>query len=125
MKQIEIGDSLELRDQVTSDKSAIALGSGDLQVYSTPSMLALMEKTCRKCIEGALSEDETSVGGSADIRHFRPTAIGSEVVCKTKIISFQYPKVQFEVVVHQADQLIGSGSHTRFIVNRISFMSNL
>ena len=38
------------------------VGSGDVAVYATPMMIALMENTAAACLNQFLEEGETSVG---------------------------------------------------------------
>lgn len=125
MDSIEVGRTLEIREGATPDKSAAIIGSGALDVYSTPSMIALMEKTSMLCIETLLNESETTVGGAVNIRHYKPTAIGKSVVCKSQVTSVKGKKVDFQVEVYENDELIGDGQHTRFVVNKESFMKNV
>lgn len=125
MNDINIGQSLELDERVTSNQSAISMGSGDLEVFSTPSMIALMEKASMQCIASNLEPEDTSVGGAVNIKHLKATAIGSTVRCKSMVTAWENPKVEFEVNVYQESILIGTGTHTRFVVNRERFMGKL
>ncbi|MDZ7606673.1 MAG: thioesterase family protein [Cyclobacteriaceae bacterium] len=121
MKEILTGTSLELTELVTVDKSASAIGSGLLEVYSTPSMIALMEKTAFHCLEQFLQDHESSVGGEVNIRHLKPTAIGQTVRCTAVITAATEKKVTFEVRVFENDALIGKGTHTRFVIDKEAF----
>lgn len=125
MKEIEQGTVLELSETTTDQMSAASIGSGALDVFSTPSMIALMEKTSMLCVATFLSDSETTVGGAVDIRHYRPTRIGKEVLCKTIIKSIKDRKVDFKVEVFENEKLIGDGIHTRFVVDKESFMKNV
>ena len=55
---------------VTEDKTAKRAGSGDLEVFSTPDMVALMEKTCLDSVRGALGENSGTVGTLMNIKLF-------------------------------------------------------
>ena len=125
MKDISIGLSYQLKEKVTNIKSARSIGSGTLDVYSTPSMIALLEKTSWKCIVTYLDKDETSVGGSVNVLHLRPTAIGKNVLCTSKVISVEKNRVEFHVEIYEGDKMIGKGTHIRFIVKKSSFLSGL
>ena len=125
MNNISIGLSYQLKEKVTNLKSARSIGSGTLDVYSTPSMIALLEKTSWKCIDAYLDKDETSVGGSVNVLHLRPTAIGKYVLCTSKVISIEENRVEFQVEIYEGDKMIGKGTHIRFIINRDSFLSSL
>ena len=119
------GLSFRVEDIITKDKNAISFGSGTLNVYATPAMIALMEKTSKLCVEEFLDDDETTVGGAVDIKHLKPTAMGQGVVCKSVIKEVDGSKINFEVEVREGNKLIGIGTHLRFIINKISFMDTL
>jgi len=116
---------LEIKEKVTESMSAGKIGSGALNVYSTPSMIALMEKTSMLCVDSLLNENETTVGGAVNIRHYKPTAIGRTVISKSKVTNLQGKKIDFEVEVTESGDVIGNGQHTRFIVKKDLFMKNL
>ncbi len=125
MKEIQTGASLELIEEVTPSKCASAVGSGLLDVYSTPSMIALMEKTCYQCLEQFLDDHESSVGGEVNIRHLKPTAIGQTVRCTAVITAVAEKKVTFEVRVFENDALIGKGTHTRFVIDKETYLKSI
>ena len=119
------GLSHTIEEIVTKDKSAISMGSGTLEVYATPSMISLMEKTSMLCVEQYLNDDESTVGGAVNIKHLKPTALGQMVKCKSVIKEVKGIKIEFELEVHEGEKLIGVGSHIRFIINKTAFMDNL
>lgn len=125
MEKINIGTSYEIGKSVTANESALHIGSGTLEVYSTPSMIAIMEKASLMCIEQYLGNQETSVGAAVNVKHLRPTAIGKYITCRSKITSVDRKKIEFEVEVHENDKLIGKGTHTRVIITKDTFMDSL
>lgn len=125
MEELKPGLQKEQREKVTSDMSAATVGSGALDVYSTPSMIALMETTAMKCVEPFLESSQSTVGGAVDIRHYKPTAIGATVHCKCELVEVKGKKLLFHVAVYENDQIIGDGQHVRFIVDVTSFMENI
>lgn len=68
---------------VTEDKTAKRAGSGDLEVFSTPDMVALMEKTCLDSVRGALGENSGTVGTLMNIKHVSATPVGMKVRCES------------------------------------------
>ncbi|NJN25049.1 MAG: thioesterase family protein [Cyclobacteriaceae bacterium] len=122
MKEIEIGTSHIEKEQVAREMSASNIGSGLLEVYSTPSMIALMEKTSYLCIEPYLDHSESSVGGALNIRHLKPTAIGETVTCQSTVIEQSGKKVVFELAVMEGNKQIGTGTHVRFVIDKATFM---
>ena len=125
MKEIKIGVELRLKEKVDEKHSAAQVGSGALNVYSTPSMIALMEKTCMLSIASLLPDSKTTVGGMVNVRHHRPTAIGKEVECRCEVVAIKDQRVDFVVEVFEGEKLIGDGQHSRFIIDINSFMDRV
>lgn len=107
---------------VTEDKTAKALGSGELAVFATPCMIALMENTAYKSVQPFLAEGQGTVGTLLNVRHVAATPVGMEVRCETKLVEIDRKRLVFEVRAFDACGLIGEGSHERFIVDNQKFM---
>ena len=110
---------------VTEDKTAAALGSGDLPVLATPIMVALMENAAMMAVTDALPEGSTTVGGKIDVSHLAPTPVGAEVTATAVLESVEGRKLVFHVEAHQGELLLGEGSHLRFVVDRDQVMAKL
>jgi len=108
---------------VTKDKTALAMGSGLLNVYSTPSMIALMEKTAYTSLEPFLDLDEATVGAEVQIRHLRATPLGMKVTCESCIREVVERKITFSVEAFDEKGKIGEGIHIRYIIDRDRFMN--
>lgn len=54
---------------VTIDKTAKAMGSGTMDVFATPAMIALMENTAFESVASELEEGSGTVGTALDIKH--------------------------------------------------------
>lgn len=121
MKEIKVGESLEIRKRVTESLLAKNVGSGDVAVYATPMMLALMEETASKCLAQFLDEGETSVGTYIASSHDSATPLGMEVCAKAKIVGAEGKKVDFEIEAFDEKGSIGKGTHSRFVLNRERF----
>lgn len=107
---------------VTDNNTAKAMGSGSLEVFATPAMVALMEKAACNCIEGKLEEGVTSVGTSLDIKHLAATPKGLEVTAEAVLIEMDGRRLVFDITVSDGVDTIGSGRHERFMVNSEKFM---
>jgi len=101
---------------------AETVGSGSLQVFSTPSMVALMEKAACKCLASGLESGQTSVGTKLDIEHIAASLIGATITAEAKIERIFGNKIEFSVVAYGNEKKIGIGTHTRFIVDEDRFM---
>ncbi len=108
---------------VVEDKHlACNVGSGDLQVFATPMMLALMENAAMQCVAGELPDGCSTVGGSISASHIKPTGKGKSVTATAELVSVEGRKLKFRISACDDDGLIGEGEHLRFIIEREKFM---
>lgn len=110
---------------VTEEKTAMALGSGDMPVLATPAMMALMENAAMMAVADELPEGATTVGGQIASTHLAPTPIGAEVTATAVLEKVEGRKLFFHVEARQGDTLIGEGEHLRFVVERERFLARL
>ncbi|MBQ0022230.1 MAG: thioesterase family protein [Prevotellaceae bacterium] len=110
---------------VSPDKTAAAVGSGDMLVLATPMMMALMENAAMLATAGELPEGMTTVGGHIESSHIKPSKIGAEVKATATLTKVEGKKLYFDIVATMNDAVIGQGTHLRFIVNKEKFMNNL
>lgn len=109
---------------VTHELTAMAVGSGLLPVFSTPSMIALMENTAMELIE--LTSNESSVGTSINAQHLKASAVGEKVICHATLTATEGRKYSFEiVVVNNKNEEVGRAIHNRFVVDKERFMEKL
>lgn len=110
---------------VDDHNTAISLGSGDMPVFATPAMMALMENAAMLAVASELPEGSTTVGGHIESSHIKPSPIGAEVEATATLEKIEGRKLFFKVVARQGDAVIGEGTHLRFIVDRDRFLSKL
>ena len=110
---------------VTDAVTAIAMGSGDMPVLATPSMMALMENAAMLAVADHLPEGCTSVGGHIDSSHLKPSKLGDTVTATATVTRAEGKKIEFTIQAHCGDVLLGEGTHLRFIVDKEKFMSRL
>ena len=110
---------------VTRDNSASAVGSGGIDVFATPSMVALMENAAMNAVAPFLPEGATTVGSEISTTHIKPSALGVEVQATATLTAVEGRKLLFAVEACDATGLIGKGTHVRFIVDIERFMSKL
>ncbi|MFZ5897697.1 MAG: thioesterase family protein [Bacillota bacterium] len=107
---------------VTPNDTASAYGSGEVNVLSTPRMVALMEQAAVNCVRDCLPEGLTSVGTSLDIRHLAATPLGMKAEATARLIEVNDRRLVFEVEARDERDVIGMGRHERFIVNARRFL---
>lgn len=123
MKEITIGSVLTKELTVTNDLLACHVGSGIVQVYATPMMIALMENTACECLNPFLDEGETSVGVMMNTTHDAATPAGMKVRVTAEITAVDRKKVSFSIIAEDEKDVIGKASHDRFVVNKEKFES--
>ena len=119
---LEIGMKGSLKTTVTEQNTAKTFGSGALDVFATPAMLALMEETCWKMVQPELADGEGTVGTKVDVSHDRASAIGHTITCEAVLTEIDRRRLVFEVTCFDGDNVIGKGTHERFIINNEKFM---
>ena len=94
---------------VTPDRCAGAVGSGELDVFATPSMIALIEETAWKSVVPYLQPGEGTVGTALDVRHVAATPVGLRVTCETELTLVDRRRLVFIVRVYDPFGLVGEG----------------
>jgi predicted thioesterase len=107
---------------VTDADTAIACGSGDVAVLSTPRITALSEEAAVAALDGVLAPGETSVGMRIQLDHLTPSAIGHRVTAKAKLEKIEGRRLIFSVSVSDERGLVAAGKITRVIVERDRFL---
>ncbi|MGP1436859.1 MAG: thioesterase family protein [Phocaeicola sp.] len=111
---------------VVDEKStALAMGSGDMEVLATPVMMALMENAAMLAVAGRLPEGSTTVGGHIESSHLHPSKVGTVVTATAVLEKIEGRKLYFHVEARQGEMVIGEGTHLRFMVDRERFLSKL
>jgi predicted thioesterase len=110
---------------VSKERLATHVGSGDVPVLASPMMIALMEAAAVDCVEAALPADHHSLGVHLDVTHSSPTPLGLTVKATATLTAIEGRKLTFEVQAHDGVEKIGSGRHTRVVVDEPRFMARL
>ena len=103
--------------------TAAVYGSGALEVFATPAMIALMEKTCLESVADKIGEGNTTVGIAVNIKHLKASPVGSSIRCEAEIVEVDRRRLVFKVMCFEDETLVGEGIHERFIVDSQKFMS--
>jgi predicted thioesterase len=100
-------------------------GSGTLEVFATPAMIALMEITAFISIESILPKGYSSVGIEINVQHTKASLPGAIITCKSELVSINDKKVSFNILAFDESGLIGKAEHVRYIINAAEFMNKL
>ncbi|MDD7640922.1 MAG: thioesterase family protein [bacterium] len=106
---------------VNEENTAKAMGSGTLDVFATPALIALMEETCWRSVANELEEGCGTVGTLLEIKHTAPTPVGMKVTCESTLTEVDGRRLVFEVIARDAKGVVGEGKHERFVVQNEKF----
>ena len=113
------------KTKVTSANTAIALGSGDMEVFATPALVALMENAAMNAAKDQLPEGSTTVGACIETTHVKPAPLGEAVSATAVLEKEEGRKLTFRITASDTKGTVGEATHIRYIVDRERFMSKL
>lgn len=120
---LETGIKAQKEIMVTKENTAKTVGSGTLDVFATPAMIALMEETAWTSVQNELEEGSGTVGTAMNVKHVSATPVGMKVTCETELVKVEGRALTFSVKAYDEAGLIGEGEHERFIVYNDKFQS--
>jgi fluoroacetyl-CoA thioesterase len=107
----------ESNTTVDDAQLASSVGSGGLDVFSTPSLIALMENAARAAVEPLVPADQTTVGVRVDVRHLAASAPGEQIHARAELTEVDGRRLVFHVEAFDAHEKIGEGLHERMVVD--------
>lgn len=122
---LEKGLSATSKVVVNASNTALTMGSGDLEVFATPAMVALMENAAMKAVADALPDGSTTVGSEMNCSHIKPSKVGATITATAVLTAVEGRKLTFTVGASDEQGIIGEGVHVRFVVDRKRFMEKL
>ena len=108
---------------VTETNTAKAMGSGTLDVFATPAMVALMEEAAWKCVAPELEPGMGTVGTLMNVQHTSATPLSMHVTAECELTEVDNRRLVFTVKAFDEVGPIGSGTHERFIVKDEKFVA--
>jgi fluoroacetyl-CoA thioesterase len=121
--ELQLGLIGEAHVAVDATNLASAFGSGSVDVFATPAMIALMENAARACVDRLLPAGSISVGTRIDVRHLAATPPGVEVDARAELIEVDGRRLVFRVTASDPTETIGEGTHERTIVDAARLLS--
>lgn len=118
-----VGLKGEARLVVGDTDTAIALGSGDVEVLGTPRLVALFEQATIDALRGVLDEGQSSVGMRVQVDHLQPTPVGAEIVVEASLDKIEGRRITFTVTASDSGGLVAAGKVTRVMIDVDKFMS--
>ncbi len=117
MDNLEVGQSAEVRVEVTESLTINRMGRPGAEVLSTPSLLKLMEECCIEASDPRLADDRTTVGYAVDgLRHLAPTPIGGTVTVRCVLTEVDRNRLTYSIEAFEGDKQIGVAVHKRAVI---------
>lgn len=125
MENLKVGLSAESTTIVEATNTAMTMGSGDLPVFATPAMVALLENAAMQAVASVLPDGATTVGSEMNVTHVKPSGLGTKVRATAMLTAIEGRKLTFHVEARDAAGAIGEGTHVRYVVDRERFLSKI
>jgi predicted thioesterase len=125
LDKIQIGLSSIIETVTTPKDSVINYNSGDIDVFATPAMIALMECTAKNAVDLHLPMGFTTVGTRLDVKHMAATPIGMKVKFTAELIEIEGKRLIFKIEAYDEVEKIGEGLHERYIIEIDNFMNKI
>lgn len=122
---VKEGMTATIEMSVTENDTASKYGSGNLDVFATPAMIALMENTSKSSVDLHLPYGYTTVGIEVNVSHIKASPVGAKIRCEALLTKVDGKKLLFEVNAWDEIGKIGYGTHVRYIVNSSEFMKRV
>ena len=122
---IETGIKGHREQIVTPEMSAARVGSGLVDVFATPMLVALVEQTCYESVLPHLDEGQGTVGTLVNVSHVSATPIGMRVWCDSELTDVDRRRLVFTIKAYDDAGLIGEGTHERFVIDTANFIDKL
>jgi predicted thioesterase len=111
--------------EVAPQNTALAMGSGDMEVFATPAMVALMENAAMNAVAEFLPDGSATVGTKIDVSHVKASPMGAKITAEAELVAVDGRRLEFKVVAYDEKGVIGEGNHTRFVVDKERFLAKL
>ena len=120
---MKLGLTGEARLVVSANDTAVALGSGEVEVLGTPRLVALFEQATCDALRGVLDPGQSTVGMRVQIDHLQPTPVGAEIVVEASLDKIEGRRITFTATASDSGGLVAAGKVTRVVVDVERFMS--
>jgi len=115
----------EAQTVVVPENTAQHMGSGNVAVFATPAMIALMEQAAVNAVTPHLPPGWQTVGVHVDVRHLAATPLGLTVTARAELLKVEGRRLTFRVTAHDGRELIGEGMHERALIDLARFQARI
>ncbi len=121
---LKTGMTARIERTVTDEDTAIRFGSGEVAVFATPMMIALMEKAALSAVDPELPTGYATVGTTVEISHLAATPVGMQVYATAELVEINGKKLKFKIEAFDEKEKIGEGWHGRYIIQTEKFLES-
>ena len=125
LEDLKPGQSVTGAVVVAPEHFASKIVSGTPDVFSTPALGGLVEKTAAEWIGQHLSAEQMTVGAHIVINHTAATPEGLTVTASVTLAAVDGRKLDFTWTATDGVDEVGNGTHQRFVVDRARFEQRL
>jgi fluoroacetyl-CoA thioesterase len=124
---LSVGLRAELKMVVDGADTALAMGSGDLEVLATPRLVAWAEAATCAALADALDPQQTTVGTRVEFEHLGGSSIHQQVKVTAQLVYVEGRVLRFDVTAQNVSDgtLLAQGELTRIVVSRDRFIHGL
>ncbi|MBF6626212.1 thioesterase family protein [Aerococcaceae bacterium zg-BR9] len=105
--------------------AAAVIGSGGLDVLSTPMLIAYMENAAYLTCQEQLDDTQSTVGAQFSIQHLAPSAIHDTITVNINAMKQDGRQYHFELSASDLNRTIATATHTRVIILKEKFMARI
>lgn len=120
--ELQVGMKGIAETVVSEQNTAVAYGSGGVEVFATPAMIGLMEGAACNGVNPYLPEGKSTVGTLVNVSHTAATPKGMKVTAEAELVEIDGKRLVFKVAAYDEKEKIGEGVHERFIITLDRFM---
>ena len=109
--------------KVEEANTAQRVGSGSVDVFATPMLVALVESAAIHALEGKLPPGHTTVGTHIDLRHLAATPRGMTVRGEAELLEVKGQRLSFRVEAFDDVEKVAAGTHQRYVLEKEAFLA--
>lgn len=125
LEDLKPGSTSTLSVVCAPEHFASKIVAGTPDVFSTPALGALVEKTAAEWVASELSPEQMTVGAQIVINHTAATPEGLTVTATVTLAALDGRKLDFTWTATDGVDEVGNGTHQRFVVDRARFEQRL
>ena len=120
---LDAGLSGTVTHTVVDADTALAQGTGSVQVLATPNVVLLAEQAAVVAVDGHVPPGHTTVGYRVQLDHLAPVAVGEVVTADAVLETIEGRRLTFRVSVKYRVGLVAAGRITRVAVEEARFLA--